>query len=64
MAMQGIVQPKTEKMLTNGIKLDGWGDMAVGEMNLYSKVLLECELVPIPCLNLFLLVRKEAYSNI
>ncbi len=51
-------------MLTNGIKLDGWGDMAVGEMNLYSKEVLECELGLTPCLNLFLLVRKEAYSNI
>ncbi len=51
-------------MLTNGIKLAGGGDMAAGEMNLYSKEVLECELGLTPCLNLFLLVRKEAYSNI
>ncbi len=33
----GIGYHKTEKMLINGIKLDGWGDMAFGELNLHSK---------------------------
>ncbi len=28
---------KLKNMLTNGIKLDSLGDMAVGEMNLHSK---------------------------